>query len=68
MIKLKPKILKDVSLRSIDNSIVSPTLTLAKYTASLLSLFIGQSKHHLKNSKAFVQKLQSFNLKKQIFW
>jgi hypothetical protein len=35
---------------------------LAKYLAGLLSLFVGQSNHHIKNSETFVQNLESSNL------
>jgi hypothetical protein len=53
---------KDVPLRPIVNCIASPTYALAKYLAGLLSPFVGQSDHHIKNSEMFVQNLQSINL------
>jgi hypothetical protein len=42
----------------------SPTYTLAKYLTGILRLLVGQSDCHIKNSEAFVQKLQS-SCKKQ---
>jgi hypothetical protein len=36
---------------------------LAKYLAGLVSQFVGHSDYHIRNSEAFVQKLQSFSLK-----
>jgi hypothetical protein len=53
---------KDVPLRPIVNCIASPTYVLAKYLAGLLSPFVGQSDHHIKNSETFVQKLHSIRL------
>jgi hypothetical protein len=53
---------KDVPLRPFVNCIASPTYALAKYPAGLLGPFVRQSDHHIKNSEAFVQNLQSINL------
>jgi hypothetical protein len=58
-----PKIHKDdVALIPIVNYIGSPTYGLAKYLAGLLRPFIGQSIHHITNSKSFVNKLCSIKL------
>jgi hypothetical protein len=58
-----PKIHKKyVPLRLIVHCIASPTYALAKYLAGLLSPFVGQSNHHIKNSETFVQKLQLIKL------
>jgi hypothetical protein len=58
-----PKIHKKaVPLRPIVNCIGSPTYTLAKYLAGLIRLLVGQSNCHIRNSEAFVQKLQSIKL------
>ena len=37
-------------------------INLAKYLAVLLRPFVGQSEHHIKNSKTFVQRKQSITL------
>jgi hypothetical protein len=58
-----PKIHKmDVPLRPIVNCIGSPTYDLAKYLTDLLIPLVEQSDCHIRNSEAFVQKLQSMEL------
>jgi hypothetical protein len=58
-----PKIHKKyVPLRPIVNCIGSPTYALAKYLKDLLRPLVGQSDCHIRNSEAFVQKLQSIEL------
>jgi hypothetical protein len=58
-----PKIHKaDVPLRPIVNCISSPTYGLAKHLAGQLKPLTGNSILHIKNSEAFVQKLQNMQL------
>jgi hypothetical protein len=40
----------------------SPTYPLVKYLTGLLSLLVGQSDHHIRNSEVFVLKLQPIKL------
>jgi hypothetical protein len=53
---------KDVPLRPTMNCIGYATYTLAKYLTGLLRLLVGQSNCHIRNSEAFMQKLQSIKL------
>jgi hypothetical protein len=53
---------KDVPLRPIGNCISSPTYALVKYLTDQLRPLVGQSDCHIRNSEAFVQKLQSIKL------
>lgn len=45
------------------NCIASPTYLLAKYLAVLLTPLVGFSVHHIRNSKAFIGKLHSIDLR-----
>jgi hypothetical protein len=53
---------KHMPLRLIVNCIASPTYLVAKHLTGLLSLFVRQTDHHIKNSKAFIQKLNTISL------
>jgi hypothetical protein len=53
---------KDMPLRPTVNCIASPTYLLAKHLTGLLSPFVRQTAHHIKNSEAFIQKLNTINL------
>jgi hypothetical protein len=44
------------------NCIGSPTYALVKYLTGLLGPLVGQSDYHIKNSEAFVKKLQAIKL------
>jgi len=55
--------MEETPLRPIVNCIASPTQNLARYLAGILSPFVGQSEHHIKNSETFLQKIQSIVLK-----
>jgi hypothetical protein len=53
---------KDMPLRWMVNCIASPMYLLAKYLKELLSPFVRQAAHHIKNSEAFIQKLNTISL------
>ena len=58
-----PKIHKQgVPLRPIVSSIGSPTYKLAKHLATLLKSLVGQSEHHIKNSKQFIDIIKTIKL------
>jgi hypothetical protein len=59
---------KDVPLRPIVNCIASPMYLLMKHLTGLLSPFVKQTAHHIKNSKAFIQKLTPSAYRKQTSW
>jgi hypothetical protein len=44
------------------NCIGSPTYALAKYLTVLLGSLVGKSGHHIRNSEAFVKKLQAIKM------
>ena len=51
-----PKVHKqDVPLQSIISFVSSPTYQLSKFLTSLLSLIVGLSDHHVRNSQHFTQ-------------
>jgi retron-type reverse transcriptase len=51
-----------VPLRPIVSNIGAPTYKLSKYLANLLKPFVGQSTHHVKNSAAFINIVDSLKL------
>lgn len=58
-----PKIHKpEVPLRPIVSAIDSPTYKLAKHLASLLQPHVGNTEHHVKNSRHFVEILGGIHL------
>ena len=58
-----PKIHKpDVPLRPIVASQSSPTYNLAKYLAEILKPIVGNSEHHVVNSKEFITKIEQTKL------
>jgi hypothetical protein len=48
---------EETPLRPLVNCNASPTHNLAKYLTGILSPFVGQSEHHVKNSETFVQRI-----------
>jgi hypothetical protein len=64
-----PKIHKEgIPLRPIISNIGAPTYQMSKYLATLLSPFVGQSIHYVKNSSEFVRTFDSLQLGPQIRW
>ena len=53
---------EETPLRPIVKCNASPTHNLAKYLTGILSSFVGRSEHHVKDSKIFVQRIQSIAL------